>query len=340
MEKFIFSGTNGEIGYQIGSKFRSDIQSLVLETLRDPPKFFDRSSVSQYLKISLEATRTELPDIFEEIIAISEAANVSLVDFFTCCCEELWDYEDLPQANERCTDLVCQPPSTSTGLTHLLHTNDVVSSASPKILTIQASGQPKITGITNDCYFLSFAGNSQGLIFSGNALTSNDIKPGVPRLLLFRAGSGKHDAKSAMSIFLNPSRSTSYHNIVLDRLGRTLIFEATADRAIEMEPQSGIHVHTNHYDELRIHELNLDRSSSVYRKEKALGFAFHNYGILNEEALKYVAADHGFTGTDGICRHAPDRATSFAVIATPQTGSLLYCEGSPCTATWRRLKYW
>jgi hypothetical protein len=317
-----------------------EIHDLVNESLSNPPKRLKDRFIDNYIDESMRITKQFIPDICEEMLGICEAAKVEFRDLFFASCEELWDYEDLPSVPERCTDLLCAPGSTSSKLTCLLHTNDEKPGYSPRTIRISVTGKPSILGITRDPYFFSFAVNSFGMVFSGNALACDDLKPGIPRLLTYRAGLESVDIHDAMSMFLNPFRSSSYNNIVLNGSGDFKMVEGTSSSAAEIRPDKDICVHTNHYDILTSKDLNLRPESSMYRRQKAQSWALNHHGKIDVDMLKDLAGDHGNGGHDGICRHAPDRSTCFAVIVVPQLGELHYSPGSPCKTQWTKWNYW
>lgn len=338
MSTYEFSGTDIEVGNQIGETFRDAIRANVHETLANAPKVFRPQTVSRYLDRSLLETQKRLPSTFDEIKGICDSTGIRLTDFFLTCCEELWDYEELPSVSEKCTDLLCGKTVTEESQILSLHTNDIGKNVESKIYKIVKPGKPTVYGFTTDDYFLSYAVNDAGLVFTGNALTCNDIKPGIPRLLSFRAATESQSIENAMQLLLDPVRSTSYHNIILDSNGRVSICEASSN-AHKFIQDENIHVHTNHYKELPGKDLNLNKESSIYRHNKALEYAKRNSGHVTVSGLKNLSCDHGMTGYDGICRHAPDRTTCFAVIAKPETFELEYCLGSPCRSSWKTLNY-
>jgi hypothetical protein len=335
------SGYPEEIGYQVGTLFKSQLQREAEECVNNMPKGISYELITEYLVKSDRMIREFDKSIYDEMVAVSKGCDVPFNLFLLMSAEELWDYDDLPAIPERCTDLLARDKATVDRNTWLAHTNDGSIGAAPVLIKVKPNGGVPFLGFSNDGYFFSFACNEKGLVFSGNALTADDIKPGIPRLVLFRAGLSKSTPKQSMKCFLAPNRSSSYNNIMLDKLGNAYLYEASATSYVPLRMTDDIHAHTNHYVHLIDHDMNDSYESSIYRREAGLRLLNDFYGQIDENILKSIMKDHGFTGYDGICRHeAPDVVTQFSVVICPEKRYLEYSIGSPCKAEWNQIQYY
>ncbi len=69
--------------------------------------------------------------------------------------------------------------------------------------------------------------NAAGISLTGNEVTSNDVRPGVPRLLTVRAILAARRLEEALDACLHPRRASSYNNVVADAHGEVYSMEGS-----------------------------------------------------------------------------------------------------------------
>lgn len=335
-----FIGDYGEVGFNLGRTFASNLTKDAEDCISNLPTKFYYDDVRSFVGTSHRAILDNLPDIYEEMVGVAEGAGIPIDIFILMACEELWDYESIPNINEKCTDMIASGPATRDGLTYSAHTNDEGLGIRPSLNFIHSGNDIPFHGFSTDGYFLSWACNQRGLVFSGNAITTDDIKPGIPRLVLFRAGIRSGSPLGALDTFTHPSRCTSYNNVVVDANGHAWCREASSTEAVNVTMENGLYAHTNHFLDLTEHDVKDNYLSSHYRLHTAYSEMLKNYGLIDRSILTNIIKDHGFTGYDGICRHSHDVVTKFSTVVCPQTKDLWYSFGSPCTTSWDHMKYY
>jgi len=281
------------------------------------------------------ATSSRYPAIAKEIEGIAQGAEVPLDRLFSLFCEELWDSEEKNPATG-CTDIVVRGTASSTGTTLLGHTNDSgTSQVGPTIVRIVPSdGRPPSTGIGIDGYAPAVGRNDAGIILTGNQLTSSDMRPGVPRLILARAVLDQPTIELAAGVCLDPHRASSYNNILADSNGTVIDLEGSATRTTVVPFQDDMLVHTNHYlmPSMTDLERKWDQASTQMRLEVATDLGQQLAPHTPDTIARILASHAGYP--DCICRHDEDTRTFFATIYEAETGRLWLSDGPPCLQGW------
>ncbi|MCJ7832124.1 MAG: hypothetical protein MUP92_01580, partial [Actinobacteria bacterium] len=198
-----------EVGLGVGQACREQIGAAVAESQADLPPgraMGDQLELaSRYRKVTAEA----LPWLVEELDATAEGAGVDPIPFFACGIEEIWYAPRLPKG--RCSDLVAGPRATTDGHLIVGHNNDLYPISEARLVAIErkVEGKPTVFSIGVGPW-PSVGFNSSGLSFTGNELSPNDERIGVPRLPQFLAMLYQDSMGSARQIALLPSRASSY----------------------------------------------------------------------------------------------------------------------------------
>ncbi|MGH9297278.1 MAG: C45 family autoproteolytic acyltransferase/hydrolase, partial [Acidimicrobiales bacterium] len=149
-----------------------------------------------------QVTEQELPFLLEELDGAAEGAGVDKVLLFAAAVEELWEPR-LPAAGRtegRCTDVLVAADATSSGHLLVAHNNDLPARTEPDVVAIvrEVSGDPAVFSIGIGP-FVSAGWNSAGVSLTGNEVSPNDERPGIPRLLLARAQLRERDLAGAIA---------------------------------------------------------------------------------------------------------------------------------------------
>jgi len=178
-------GTYREVGTQIGTQGKAQIQSMLTYLRKNVPAGFTWEQMLQHSQAYLVPSRVAYPQYVEELEGIADGAGVSFADIFVSMCEELWESPVL----HGCTDMAARGRATLDGTTLIAHTNDLSAESESRlvILKIQAGDEPEILALSPGGVAISAGYNAAKISLTGNQLDSNDVRPGVPRLLVVRA---------------------------------------------------------------------------------------------------------------------------------------------------------
>jgi len=285
-----------------------------------------------------------MPWAIEEIDAAAEAAGVDPVALFACHVEEIW-YEPRahggPAIDGRCSDLVAVSPATADGHTLVAHNNDMHQAYGEELVAIErrADDDPAVFTIGNGIW-ISVGWNDAGLSLTGNELSPNDERIGIPRELQVRAMLRERSLEAMVGAALRHDRASSYNNVLAAADGSVVNVEGSATAAELTEPDDdGRLVHTNHYvcDSMLGYEGDpayAERSAIRYRRAWELLSAVAP-GSVDAPMLRTILSDHEHA-PDSICRHAHEGHTSvtcFWCIADVSDGRITYGRGNPCDST-------
>ena len=283
-----------------------------------------RRAVEQVTECYLEAaapyravTIEHLPWIVEELDAAAEAAEVDAMALFAASIEEL-RLEDVQAATARgCTDVVAG------GV--VAHTNDLESESEREIVAIEwrVDGEPTIFTLGAGPW-LSVGWNEAGLSVTGNELSPNDERVGIPRLLQMRDVLTRRSLGDAVEAVLHPARASSYNWVLASPEG-AIDVEGSATAA-DVRIGDTL-VHTNHYVEPSMSGYERDGDYSSSRLRHARATELLERGARPAEIL----ADHA-NAPSSICRHGgPDGVkTVFWCVADLGARRIAYGRGNPC----------
>jgi isopenicillin-N N-acyltransferase-like protein len=250
----------------------------------------------------------------EELEGIAEGANAPFEEVYLSMCEELWEVA----AWRGCTDMAARGRATQDGSTLIAHTNDLLPRAEEHLvlLKVQAEDEPEFLGISSGGIAISAGFNAAGLSLTGNQLDNNDIRPGVPRLLVVRAILASRHLSEAMDHCLLPQRASSYNNVLADSNGEVYSMEGSATDCEPIYIKDDILAHANHYVSAGMRKFEANRNSignSVLRHNRAMRLLRENYGQLTPELFKNLLADHAGYPTS-ICKHGTETVTVFSIV--------------------------
>jgi isopenicillin-N N-acyltransferase-like protein len=343
-------GSHREVGRQIGEATRDVVRAAVDFGGAVPAGGRGLADQLRLAASYREVTSAALPWLVEEIDGVAEAAGVEPLSLFAASIEEIWERRPSQGASVagaaaarvtagRCSDLVATAPLTADGHTWLAHTNDLAASTEGDLVAIEWSvpGEPTVFSVGIGPW-ISVGWNAAGLVLSGNELTPNDERVGVPRLLMVREQLTQRSIDAAVAAALRPDRASSYNTVFADRTGRVVNVEGSATEAELVSPGTdGALVHTNHYACPSMTRFEGDpayarRSATRYARGQAL-LAGAPPGSVDRDRLLGFLADHE-NAPDAICRHATggsdDTKTVFWSVTDATFGVVTFGRGNPC----------
>ncbi|MEW6716982.1 MAG: C45 family peptidase [Chloroflexota bacterium] len=340
---FEIRGNHRQVGQQIGEQMRSQIQKGSARLYDGLPPGVSRADMLCRSNLCLVPSRVVYPQYVEELEGIAEGANVPFEDVFLSMCEEVWDATAWRSGSLRtprgCTDFAARGRAALNGHTLLAHTNDLIPETEENlvILKIQAGDEPEFLGVSAGGVGFSAGFNAAGISLTGNQVDSNDIRPGVPRLLMVRAILAARRLEEAMDVCLLPQRASNYNNIIADTYGEVYCMEGSATDCEPIYIEGDILAHANHYVSPAMRHFEADRnmiSGSVIRYNRAMRLLRENFGQITPQLFQKLLADHANFPTS-ICKHAGEIVTVFSMVLDLNELRAWIGRGRPCETNYR-----
>lgn len=285
------------------------------------------------------------PDFIEEIRGYSEGAKISFEEAFALCCHELLS----PFGFRGCTDIAVSDAVTEDGRVLAAHNEDWSADALDTVVLLHArpKGKPAFLATAYAGLLPSCGMNSAGISLTGNALSPNDTRLGIPKVFPVRKVLEARRIGEALDYAMPNERASSYNNICSDRNGEVYSLEGSATDCAYIYSSGGYVVHTNHYLADHMRRFEADPGSvgcSIVRYNRALRLLRGQLGSVTIESLKSILRDH-VNRPGSICRHADAGVhpldvseTIFSVILDLTHLEAHVLKGKPCTGTYASIK--
>jgi len=333
-------GTHRQVGGQIGERCQPQIRAMLAHLREELPAGVAWDDLRYQGDLYLAASRAIYPQYIEELEGIAEGAGAPFEEIFLSLCEELWEAPAWRERNLRarrgCTDMAARGRATADGSTLIAHTNDLLPEAEENlvILKIQAGDEPEFLGISPGGVGFSAGLNAAKISLTGNQLDQNDIRPGVPRLLVVRAILAARHLSQAIDCCLLPQRASSYNNVLADASGEVYCMEGSATDCEPIYIEGDILAHTNHYLSPAMRRFEADRNdmgNSILRQNRAMRLLREHYGQLTPELFQKLLADHAGYPTS-ICKHGLTSVTVFSLVIQLESLRAWIGRGRACEA--------
>jgi len=317
---------------------KPQLQRIVVQMREGLPAGASWEDMLGRSRLYLVHSRAIYPQFVEELEGIAAGAEIPFDEVFLGICEELWEPAMWRGTARGCTDLAARGRATADGSTLLAHTNDLSPETEEDlvILRVQAGVEPEFLGVSAGGLGISAGFNAAGTGLTGNEVSSSDVRPGVPRLLVVRAILAARRLGEAMDACLLPQRASSYNNIIADDHGEVYSMEGSATDCEPIYIEGDILAHANHYVSPAMRRFEADRNSiggSVIRGNRAMRLLRENYGRLSPETFRRLLADHA-NYPASICKHAGESVTVFSIIINLNERRALIGRGRPCQTTY------
>ena len=342
----VVAGSHRGVGRQVGDACAAVLREAVAFDDELPA---GRSRAEQLALAARyrDATLAATPWLVDEIDGAADGAGVDALALFAASIEEIWTVRPSQATSGlvvdgRCSDLVAAPPATADGHVWVAHTNDLAPSSEAAVVAIEwrVPGEP-VEFTLGIGPWISIGWNSTGLSLTGNELSPNDERVGVPRLLMVREQLTATSLDEAVAMALRPDRASSYNTVLAHRDGRVVNVEGSAtDAEVTTPSAAGTLAHTNHYACSRMLGYEGDPAyarRSAVRLGRALELLDGDAGAgpapgsVTPAALLAAISDHATTPS--ICRHDDGVETSvtcFWCLADVTAGEIRYGRGNPC----------
>jgi isopenicillin-N N-acyltransferase like protein len=311
------AGSHREVGEQIGRATAPTVRRFAAAR-------YDAGLVRRYRAITAE----HLPWVVEELDGVAAGAGVDPHAVFAAAVEEL------AEAPVGCSDLVALGEATADGHLLVAHNNDLDAEDEDDLVAIEwrVPGEPTVFTLGNGPG-ISVGWNDAGLSVTGNELTPNDERVGIPRLLQMRDVLTRTTLAEAAEAVLHPARASSYNWVLAHSSGEAINVEGSATAAGETRPRGGVLVHANHYEHpaMMRFEGRARLDDSATRSCRAAELLAERDRPVTVAWLRDALSDHE-NAPESLCRHGDgDRVkTVFWCVADVTAGEIVYGRGNPC----------
>lgn len=330
-------GSHYDVGYQIGGQLKGYILQEVAEMKKKP----NWTKVRAEAELFLAYSKKYLPEYVTEIKGAADAVGLELEDLFPGLCEEIAD--ENYHFTRGCSDLIASNDVTADGSVLAAHNNDTSPSTQDSVVIVhyQVDGEPEIVAVGYGGLGISVGYNSAGISLTGNQVDSNDMRVGVPRLLLVRKILAAKTLGEAIDAAILKERASNYNQVITDASGEIYSIEGSATDYAPLYATDGYLVHSNHYVAPWMRKFEFDTNgitSSIIRYNRGTRLLKKNLGRITVDMLKEFLSDHvNYPGS--ICRHGTYVKTTFSVIINLTTLTMHLARGNPCEINYREYDF-
>ncbi len=330
-------GSRYDIGLQVG-------KALAPMIAADAKEIASEVTERQWawLKKAMEITEQSFPDAMSEMRGLCAGSGAKLEHVFASLTEEIDEFSD------GCTDIAAAGSATINGHTIIGHTNDAYDQSILPLVLIRSivPGNPNLLGFALRGHGYSCGFNGAGLAFIGTHLTQDDVKEGVPRLILFGEMMRASTAEEAFAIAAHPMRASSYSYMVASA-DRVWSLEGSADHMVRLrvQPPGGVVAHANHYITRLLHDKveakpPKEMKDSLIRQIQAEKLLHERMGQLSPETMCDIVCDHATT-PHSICDHGVNGMgeTVFGLVSDVTDRTVWVGVGQPCQANWVKHRF-
>jgi len=329
-------GSHYEVGRQIGTQLKNNLIQEVAEMKKNK----DWERIKTEAGLFLQYSKKYVPEYVMEVKGAADAAGLELEDLFPSVCEEIGS--DGYEFTKGCSDLIASNDVTEDGSVLAAHNNDTSVSTQDDVTVIhyQVDGEPEIVAVGYGGLGISVGFNSAGISLTGNQVNSNDMRVGVPRLLLVRKILAAQRIGEAIDAAILKQRASNYNQVITDSNGEIYSIEGSATDYAPLYSTDGYLVHTNHFVAPWMRKFEFDLNAitcSIVRYNRGIRLLKNNQHKLNAEKMKEFLSDH-VNVPDSICRHGEKVKTTFSVIINLNTLTMLLAKGNPCEVKYNEVK--
>ncbi len=336
-------GSPGDVGEQLGEHFAPSAKRAV-ELLRKEltwEKGATLDGAKRYGRKVLPRIEAWFPDFVEEMRGYARGSGVP---FDTLLAE--WSGYSPSQGLKGCTDVAAGPEQTRDGCVLVAHNEDYTPDYDGLVhpVRVAVEGKPAFFAMSYGGLFPTMGFNDAGFSLTGNAVSPNDVRVGIPKMFPPRKVLEARTLKEALEASMPAGRGSSFNNIVCSRDGELYAMEGSATEFEALYGEGGLLVHTNHYvgaHMLRFETNPQEKFCSILRYNRARKLLEASAGRVTPETIMAIQRDH-LSRPDSICRHEnpadsdADRVkTLFGSIVNLTTGEVYVSGSTPCSTEYR-----
>ena len=321
-------GSHYDVGHQIGTELKANL----VKRVDGMKQYDDWAKYRAEADLFLQYSKKYVPEYVSEIQGAADAAGLELGDLFSILCEEIGDRNY--RYTRGCSDLIASNDVTQDGTVLVAHNNDTSASIQENVTIIHyaVDGEPEIVAVGYGGLGISVGYNSAGISLTGNQLNSNDMRVGVPRMLLVRKILSARTVGEAIDAAILQHRASNYNQVITDKNGEIYSIEGSATDYEPIYALDGYLVHTNHYTSAWMRRFEYDPqriTSSLVRYNRGRRLMKNHAGKITVEKLMEFLSDH-VNHPRSICRHGSGVKTTFSIVINLSNLVMYLAKGNPC----------
>jgi len=337
------SGTNREMGRQIGEARREQVQHsvenahLLIEQSYNTLELTWNGANIQARKY-LPFAEERYPQYVDELRGIAEGANVSFDDLMVVNAMEAVAMDALHLT--RCTSFAVNEQRTADGHVLIGHNEDWVPEDEKDVYVVSArpNDEPPFLAMTYGGLIPNVGFNAYGIAQAIDSVYPNDSRIGIPRLVLARAVLASRRISGAIGRTLIPHRAAGYNHLIVHESGEMYSVEVSARRFEILHGTDGYITHTNHYLSQAMKEIEKDPEELISSRVRY----FRANRLLRENSthtiktLQAIQKDH-VNLPNSICNHnnagidPMDRESTITALVIDLTAREMHIAwGNPC----------
>jgi len=351
------SGPPEQLGFEIGTQCKDMGQQMVEDRRQELKQQYnlewERAKViaRKYLAFCQDS----IPVCVEELQGYARGAELSLDDVFTML---FWGYSAEKDklsghTGSGCTDFVVSANLTQEKHLFMAHNEDWDSQYADYLCLVRAKPQnaPAFLNIATGGILIGVGLNSAGLGFSGNGLSPNDTRIGIPSIMFYHAMCGAENIVDALTYANLPQIEGNDNYIVADSNGQIYDIEGSPTDSELIHATGGYVVHTNHYVTQKMRKYESDFRDdiesvrgymcSVARYNRALSLLRESKEISLQRIME-ILSDH-VNSPCSICRHVDEKTkvrnrakTIYSTVVDLTAQEMWICYGNPCSGEYNR----
>ncbi len=285
----------------------------------------------------LPYAQVAFPQYVEEIVGIAEGAGVSFPDAWLLNC-----YEGVAEDQKlmACTTIGVNDDVTADGHVYLAHNEDWISGDSKRVYLVRATPDdgPPFLAMSYGPLLCNVGMNAAGIAVGIDSVHPDDVRVGIPRVLVSRAILATERLSDAIRACLPNRRAGGYNYLLADRSGEIFNVESSATDHDILYAHQGWLVHTNHYLSPRLRPIEQSGvyASSNIRLRRAERLLRRQVGEITAATLQAILRDHA-SEPDSICNHEDmgdelhDRSRTLLSLVMDLTDRMMWvAPGPPC----------
>ena len=336
-------GSPLDVGEQLGTRF-ADLARRAVEIFKKELTW-ERGATMDGAKRYGAKVRPRIeawfPDFIEEMRGYAAGSRVP----FDVLMAQWSGYS--PSAGLKgCTDVAVGPEQSADGHVLVAHNEDYTPDYDGIVVPVHVAveGKPAFFAMSYQGLFPTMGFNDAGISLTGNAVSPNDVRVGIPKMFPPRRVLESSTLKEAFEAALPVDRASSFNNIVCSKEGELYSLEGSATAFEALYGKEGWLVHTNHYlgeRKLRFERNPQEKFCSFLRYNRARKLLGAALGRVTPETIMKIQRDH-LSRPDSICRHENpkdgevDRTKTLFGSIVDLTAGEVYTSGStPCETEYR-----
>ena len=343
LEPFRAAGSPREVGEQLGSRFTKEAHRAVevAKTELAWEKGASLEAAKRYGRKILPRVVAWFPDFIEEIRGYAKGSGVPFDLLFA-----QWSGYTPALSGKGCTDLAIGADHTADRSVLVVHNEDYTPAYDGIVVPVHVAvdGKPVFFAMAYQGLFPTIGFNDRGISLTGNALSHNDTRIGIPKMFAPRKVLESRTLVEALQASMPADRGSSFNNVVCTKDGELYSMEGSASAHDALYGEDGWLAHTNHYLSPRMWQFERDPhaiSCSVARLNRARRLLKASLGQVTPETIMAIQRDH-VGKPDSICHHEnPDvqesdrTKTLFGSILNLTRGEAYISGSTPCATEYR-----